>query len=292
MKLALAPIERNGKLKKLSLRRADTCSVCSSDLEVGDTAWWDASTRTVHCIECNVEDVLGGTDDVLYDRSSAASTLEIDRGEAGKSALDEYQRRHDLREARIDAKYGRFAGVVKFLTDDPQSTLAWKKGSIGEQKLALALSKNLGDAAILLNDRKVPKSRANIDHIAIAPSGVWVIDAKNYTGLVEQRDVGGFFSTDIRLYVGGRDRTKLAEGLEWQTRAVRAALADEAIVVRGALCFTDAEWGWFAKPFEVKDVFVSGPNTLAKKMEEVQRMSSDRVLEVAQSLARALPAKV
>jgi hypothetical protein len=58
------------------------------------------------------------------------------------------------------------------------------------------------------------------------------------------------------------------------------------------LCFTYAEWGWFAKPFDVKDVFVSGPNALAKKMEEVQRLSSDRVLEVAQSLAKAFPAKM
>jgi nuclease-like protein len=31
---------------------------------------------------------------------------------------------------------------------------------------------------------RVSTSRANIDHIAIAPSGVWVIDSKRYKGRV------------------------------------------------------------------------------------------------------------
>jgi hypothetical protein len=33
---------------------------------------------------------------------------------------------------------------------------------------------------------------------------VFVVDVKNYKGKVETRDRGGFFSTDDRLYVGGR----------------------------------------------------------------------------------------
>ncbi len=37
----------------------------------------------------------------------------------------------------------------------------------------------------MLHDRRIPGSRANIDHIAIATSGVWVIDAKRYKGKVQ-----------------------------------------------------------------------------------------------------------
>jgi Nuclease-related domain len=68
----------------------------------------------------------------------------------------------------------------------------------------------------VLHDRRIPGSRANIDHIVVAPCGVFVIDAKNYKGRVEKRDRGGFFSTDCRLYVGGRDKTPLVAG--WLSR--------------------------------------------------------------------------
>lgn len=170
------------------------------------------------------------------------------------------------RESRIDAKFGPFAGVIKFLTDDPQSISAWKKGSIGEQQLAASLRENLKDRAILLNDRTVPRTRGNIDHLVIAPTGIWVVDAKNYSGLVQQRDVGGFFKVDMRLYVGGRDRSKVINGLEWQVKAVANALNGFDVPISSAVCFTDAEWGWFAKPFTLRGVFVSGPNELARKI--------------------------
>lgn len=66
---------------------------------------------------------------------------------------------------------GRLAGVVKFLSDDPQSITAWAKGSEGERRLARHLLAAVGDRAVLLHDRKVPGTRGNIDHIAIAAVG-------------------------------------------------------------------------------------------------------------------------
>ena len=282
-------------MKKLALRRSDKCAaVCGLQLPTGVEAWWDSQGRKVFCVSCY--EITLGADSPLEAAENANSSLSeaspmIDTGHAGKSALDEYQRRHDRREARIEAKYGRFTGVVKILTDDPQSTLAWRRGSIGEQKLAKAFAENLGERAILLNDRKVPKSHANIDHIAISPSGLWVIDAKNYSGLVEQRDVGGFSTSDIRLFVDGRVRTKLAEALEWQVKFVRASLDDNDIDVCGALCFTDAQWGWLAKPFSVRGVCVSGPNALSRRISEVDALSEERIWSVAERLSKQLPSK-
>jgi hypothetical protein len=215
----------------------------------------------------------------------------VQTGVAGQSALKEYQRRHEKREARIDAKFGRLAGVVKFLTDDPQSITAWRKGSVGERKLATSLQENLGDRAVLLHDRKVPGTRGNIDHIVVASSGVWVVDAKNYSGLVQQRDVGGFFKVDLRPYVGGRDRSKVLDGLDWQVKAVITALGGESVPVSSAVCFTDAEWGWFAKPFTMRGVFVSGPNALARKIAETGPLTIDLIQNVAGHLSDALPPK-
>jgi hypothetical protein len=62
------------------------------------------------------------------------------------------------------------------------------------------------ERVFVLHDRRIPRTRANIDHIAVTRSGaVWAIDAKNYRGKVQRVDKGGWFATDERLYVGSRD---------------------------------------------------------------------------------------
>jgi hypothetical protein len=189
--------------KRLSLRHADVCSDCGVELVARTNAWWDSEARAVTCEPCHASQDTSKADvqSSSIDVESSLPIPELQTGVAGQSALEEFERRRKAREARIDTKFGRLAGVVKFLTDDPQSITAWKKGSVGERKLASSLEKSLGDRAILLNDRQVPKSKGNIDHLVVAGSGVWVVDAKNYAGLVQQRDVGGFFKVDNRLYL-------------------------------------------------------------------------------------------
>ena len=91
--------------------------------------------------------------------------------------------------------------------------------------------------------------------------------------------------------MGGRDRTKLVDGLKWQVEAVTTSLAGLDVPVSSAVCFTDAEWGWFAKPFTVQGVFVSGPNALARKISETTLMSLDQIHEIASQLSTTLPAK-
>ena len=92
----------------------------------------------------------------------------------------------------------------------------------------------------MLHDRRIPDSRANIDHIAVAPSGVWVIDAKRYKGKVTiDRPLLG----KPRLLINRRDQTKLIDGLDRQIVLVRAAMEQIApeTQTRGVLCFVDAD---------------------------------------------------
>ncbi len=202
-------------------------------------------------------------------------------GQAGGSARSKYERLHQAREERIDRQWGRLSGVVKFLSDDPQSTRAWAKGSEGERRLAAHLLRTVGDRAVLLHDRKVPRTRGNIDHLAVAASGVWVIDAKNYTGLVQRRDKGGWFKTDYHLYVGGRDRTKIVAGLGWQVEAVRSALGGVEVPIHAALCFIEADWNLFAKPFQLDSVWVTWAQKLAEMIAAPGPLTLPEVTEVA-----------
>jgi hypothetical protein len=182
--------------------------------------------------------------------------------------------------------------VIKFLIDDPQSTQAWAKGSEGERQLAEGLTRRIGDRTVLLHDRRIPRSRANIDHLAIAPSGVWVIDAKMYRGPLQRRDKGGWGRIDYRVYINGRDQSRLVNGPIRQAEVVRSVLGDDVVPIHMALCFVNAEWDFFLKPFQIKGVWVTYSKKLCEKISEPGPLSGNEVLSVANRIAQALPPAV
>lgn len=240
-------------MKQLTLRRADTCVGCGTALAAGTPALWDAAARTVTCLGCGPPD-----------------PAPLDRGTPGASARREGERRSARREERVRARHPRIGGLVLAVTDDPASTRVWGQGATGEERVGAVLEAAADRGVLVLHDRRLPRSRANVDHLAVAPSGVWVVDAKRYVGQrVEGRDVGGWFRTDLRLFVGGRDRTALVDGVEGQVAAVRATLdaaGHAEVPVHGALCFVEADLRWFAKPFRLRDVLVTWRKELVAPM--------------------------
>jgi len=171
------------------------CSECGLTLRAGEVAVYDRPTRTIHCVSCPTS----------ADREPEA----IDAGVAGRSARREYDRRAAKREAGVKERWGnRIGGVVLALTEEPQSTRAWATGASGEEKLATAL-----DGFSVLHDRRVPRTRGNIDHIVVAPAGVFVVDAKQYQGRIQIRNHGWFMRPDERLHVGRRDC--LQQKIKW-----------------------------------------------------------------------------
>lgn len=213
----------------------------------------------------------------------------IVRGIAGTSAAAEYERRRARDERRLADRWGRAAGVVRYFAGEPQSTTAWAKGADGERRVGARLDRDVGDHGIVLHDRGVPRTQANIDHLVVAPSGVWVVDAKEYRGLVELRDRGGWFKSDLRLYVGGRDRSKVVAGVVWQRSVVKVALGDPAIPVQSALCFVEAEWRLFQRPFRVDGVWVTWPKQLGALILETGRLDGGQIEHTAGLLARRFP---
>jgi hypothetical protein len=161
---------------------------------------------------------------------------EGEAGTPGAGGRREYGRRKANREARTQEEHPRTARLRLALGKAPQHEIAWRAGAIGEELVADSLERRCGDCCKFLHDRRVPGSRANIDHIAITPSGVWVIDAKNYRGRIR---VESTRKHGERLFIEGRNRTKLVDGLDRQVGLVRAAVGelDPDVPVRGAFCF-------------------------------------------------------
>jgi hypothetical protein len=268
------------------------CSRCGIALHAGEIAVYERPTRSIRCVVCpsSVE-----AEVVATDQEDALTTEpQFDPGTAGASARREYERRKAKREDRVKGRFGdRLGRVVLAVTDDPQSTRAWAIGASGEEQLAKALEGIEG--LRVLNDRRVPGTRGNIDHIVIAPAGVFVVDAKRYEGRIEIRNKGWFLRLEYRLYVGRRDCSRLAEGLGWQVEAVATALAaagvDPLPPITPVLCFIDGDWPLFGAPDEFAGVRLEGPKSLRKIATATVALEPDEIGRLARILAARLPSK-
>lgn len=111
----------------------------------------------------------------------------------------------------------------------------WERGAEGERRTALALAALPSSEWTVLHDLPWPgRPRANIDHIAVGPPGVFVIDSKNWSGTVGVRD--GV------LLQNGRRRDAVATAARDSTAAVRGLLlAIPSVPVRGVLAFVRDE---------------------------------------------------
>ncbi|WP_460628178.1 nuclease-related domain-containing protein [Intrasporangium mesophilum] len=265
--------------KRMRLRYAGTCRVCGLALPAKAEAIYDRSTRTVRCV-------------AHEPRSSdeQPSVDLIEPGTAGASARREFERRKTGREQRIRANHPRLGGFILAVTDQQQSTKAWDVGARGEEKLGRQLNQLASDTLRLLHDRRIPGSRANIDHLAVTQSGVYVIDAKKYKGRPHLKTEGGLIRPRVeRLLVGSRDCTKLVDGVLKQVDVVRGVLHD-TVPVQGILCFVEADWPLVGGAFTTRSVQALWPKLLYPKLRAGGSLSGEALAEVHRRLAHALPA--
>jgi len=164
-----------------------------------------------------------------------------------------------------------------------QREVAWRKGAEGERVVARAIDALASTHAV--HDRLAPGSRANIDHVVVAPSGVWTIDAKNYTGRIETRGRGH------ELWVKGRNRSKLLDQARRQTAVVRDVLAAAGlghVPVRPALCFVGVEWPLLFRPRTAGGVHLVSPRQLPNLVGGAAVLPHTQVANVAAALDREL----
>jgi hypothetical protein len=130
--------------------------------------------------------------------------------------------------------------------------------------------------------------------IAVAPAGVFVIDARHHKGLVRTKRPGSFDQLGApELHVGRRNCTPTLEALSHQGSVVRATLDPSPwgaeVPVTPMLCLTRAEWG-LASSAMVRDVWVGWPRLLAGTVRSPGVMDTPTVAEVAEVLDARLPA--
>jgi hypothetical protein len=89
---------------------------------------------------------------------------------------------------------------------------AWRRGAAGERHTARLLDRLGRDGYVSFHDLAMPNSPANLDHLVLGPSGVFVIDSKQWTGHVHQSSDGLIWHNHYRL-----DRTLATIGWQAET---------------------------------------------------------------------------
>ncbi|CAN5394192.1 hypothetical protein BH09ACT10_BH09ACT10_06170 [soil metagenome] len=123
----------------------------------------------------------------------------------------------------------------------------------GEREQTAQLEELCGDQVSLLHHCAGSERIGDIEHLVVAPSGVYLVAVlDNRHAKISVRRGGGVLGArSEQLFVGGRNRTPLVETLERQKDAVEFALLDLMDVpipaVTVVFCFLDAELPLFTE---------------------------------------------
>ncbi|MGH8931168.1 MAG: nuclease-related domain-containing protein [Egibacteraceae bacterium] len=136
----------------------------------------------------------------------------------------------------------------------------------------------------MLHDLAIPGSRANIDHVAVGPGGVFVIDSKRWKGYVWVDDAG-------HARRGGYSIQPALDTLWWETAQVADALADLPFPcpIRPLICL---HRGSTPRNGVYADGIAIIPATLLRALLRAQTpgLSLDQIGLVGQRLHQQLPA--
>lgn len=270
--------------KSLLLRYDDICDECCANLPSGSVALWSPTIRKVRCLEHSSDS----------SETSVAKETEIDRGTPGASARAKYEWEKSSYERRFRKKYPRIGGALLALRKDPPSARPWRKGAKGEADVGKRLEKLATKYNfVTLHDRRIPRSRANIDHIAVTQSGVYVIDAKNYRGEVRIQRKYLFDVDEPELRVGKRNGIHLVRESEKQVMDVREALTKSGsnMSVTGVLALSRASFPILRAPRSYHGVLFNS-HGIKRIVSRPGIYTTEEISRVAISLAAAFPAYI
>ena len=171
--------------------------------------------------------------------------------------------------------------VMSALFTTPNSISAWQTGADGEVRTGRLLEPLKAEGFRILHDRKIPGSRANIDHIVFGPPGIFVVETKSYSGALQIRG--------NEVFVGGRRRTGMIDEAKREAAAVQSALADEIAAhgwsVTPVICVHRADLPWFRS--EVGDVRIVSGKELVKRLRKADPVLAPADVERLAALASA-----
>jgi hypothetical protein len=114
---------------------------------------------------------------------------------------------------------------------------AWRRGASGERRTARLLAPLERHGWAVLHDLAVPGSAANLDHLAIGPGGVFVIDSKQYRGHLRLDAVG-------KLWHGRHPLAPTLRAVSWEADQAAQVLPDPGMAVVPIVAVHGAQVPW------------------------------------------------
>lgn len=164
----------------------------------------------------------------------------------------------------------------------------------GEYVVWRVLRDHLSRGEMIFSDRRVPGTAANVDHIVVASSGVWVIDAKRWKAMSVRPS--GAAGAGTRLYCGEQDVTSHVAQLDGQVDPVARIVRDPSVAVRPAMVILPAQCTLrtgvrfrLGKAVHLGRVLICPPRLLIEQIGEPGPLGRDQVVHIGHRLDQALP---
>jgi len=178
------------------------------------------------------------------------------------------------------------------LSSERNETKSWSTGALGEEIVGRRLNALCDRGVIAIHDRRAPRGWANIDHIAVGPSGVYVIDTKRH---VDQRIHVVSSSVGARapqLMVGKWNKTQYVSKMGWQVDVVRGMVGDLGEVpIVPMLVFVEAQWPiwcYLGLHSDIGGVLVRSPRQMAKVVSKSGPLGAETVERIARRISDRL----
>jgi hypothetical protein len=115
--------------------------------------------------------------------------------------------------------------------------IAWRRGAAGERRTARLLGPLEQLGWVVLHDLAVPGSRANLDHLAIGPGGIFVVDSKQYRGRFKLDPSG-------RLWHGRYPVASTLQAVSFEADQAAQVLPNPGVVVVPIVVVHGAQVPW------------------------------------------------
>jgi hypothetical protein len=256
-----------------------------------------------------------------WERSQKAGQFSAGNGLPGASSLAEYHRRRRaewqlwraslpwrlllavvagagiwllLDQLAGQTDLGRVVGIAMALAlgwklrfRPTEATRERRQDAEGEFQTARVLDQLQQAGFAVFHDLAAPDSAANIDHLVLGPTGIWVVGSKRYSGALR-------LDGDGRLWHGDHSLDRVLSTLWWEVKQVTTTLGTgDDVLVRPALCIHGARLPWLGE-LAVDGVPVVSGALLAPSLRSARRaLPHQRVVDLtAQVRAAFRPAPV
>jgi hypothetical protein len=154
-----------------------------------------------------------------------------------------------------------------------------RDGDAIEDHVGELLERELAGVAVVLHDVRIPGTGATIDHVVVAPSGIWVVDTRGREELEVELELSRENATSV---------DEVGRHVDVVASAVGSRMTE--FPIWAALCFDVDHWGGDPRAFWADGVLVTFPGDLVERIRAAGPLDEDTVGWIAARLALDPPA--